>query len=562
MCRCRRCWSATRSTRWWPTPAPAVGTFGHGYTYSWPSAGLRGWRWKPCASTRDDNTIGHVQRVAPRLQAGHAAVCRAPAGGRGPRHRPDRRAGAGRRPEASRKPFDPKRGVGAYFVKRAQAHGLIVRVLGGDIIAFSPPLVITEAEIDELLGKTRPRRWTTRWPGCAAGSDGLRTGAQSMALIEIQPPLQDATPAARRRRSMIVSLDIEAGEFLTLLGPSGSGKTSTLMLLAGFEQPTGGPHPARWPADRAIAGTPARHGRGVPELQPVSAHDGGAERGLSRCRCADCRAATITTQVAAGAGDGAPGPPGRSTSSAAVGRPAAAGGAGAGAGVRAARGADGRAAVGTRQEAARRDAAGDPPPAPHAGCDHGVRHPRPGRGDGHCRTGWPCSTMAVWCSWPRRSSCTTRRPTCSWPASSATTTTWPARPTAAGGLPQTASGLQPAGPARGKLPAAGPATLCVRPEHLRPARDGDPLNRLDATVLDAIHLGDHWRLVFRVGSAGEQRRRRHLVRQAGPRRPSRRAGHRASRWRMAFDPQHAWLFASLSRHPFFNRGESDDDQDQ
>ena len=30
------------------------------------------------------------------------------------------------------------------------------------------------------------------------------------------------------------------GEFLTLLSPSGSGKTTTLMMLAGFEQPTEG----------------------------------------------------------------------------------------------------------------------------------------------------------------------------------------------------------------------------------------------------------------------------------------------------------------------------------
>src|SRR5262252_3441305 len=37
-----------------------------------------------------------------------------------------------------------------------------------------------------------------------------------------------------------LDLDIERGEFLTLLGPSGSGKTTTLMLLAGFEAPTEG----------------------------------------------------------------------------------------------------------------------------------------------------------------------------------------------------------------------------------------------------------------------------------------------------------------------------------
>ncbi|WP_159992394.1 ABC transporter ATP-binding protein [Roseomonas sp. 18066] len=37
-----------------------------------------------------------------------------------------------------------------------------------------------------------------------------------------------------------VSIDIRSGEFLTLLGPSGSGKTTTLMMIAGFEQPSAG----------------------------------------------------------------------------------------------------------------------------------------------------------------------------------------------------------------------------------------------------------------------------------------------------------------------------------
>jgi putative spermidine/putrescine transport system ATP-binding protein len=37
-----------------------------------------------------------------------------------------------------------------------------------------------------------------------------------------------------------LDLDIQRGEFLSLLGPSGSGKTTTLMMLAGFESPTAG----------------------------------------------------------------------------------------------------------------------------------------------------------------------------------------------------------------------------------------------------------------------------------------------------------------------------------
>ena len=70
----------------------------------------------------------------------------------------------------ARKPFDPARGVGNFLAKAAQEHGLIVRVMAGDIIAFSPPLVITEAEIDELLAKfERAMQDTVRWLESPAG---------------------------------------------------------------------------------------------------------------------------------------------------------------------------------------------------------------------------------------------------------------------------------------------------------------------------------------------------------------------------------------------------------
>jgi len=126
-----------------------IGTFGHGYTYSGhPLA---------CAVAletlriyKSDDVIGHVQRVAPRLQAGLQKFAGHPIVGQA---RGLGLIGAIELAEdpAARKPFDPKRGVGAHFVRRAQAHGLIVRVLGGDVIAFSPPLVISEAEIDFML---------------------------------------------------------------------------------------------------------------------------------------------------------------------------------------------------------------------------------------------------------------------------------------------------------------------------------------------------------------------------------------------------------------------------
>jgi len=142
--------------------AASVGTFGHGYTYSGHPVA--------CAVALEtlriyesDRVVEHVQRVAPRLQAGLRKYAGHPIVG-------DVRGlgliGAielAADPKA-RKPFDAARGVGAYLAKAAQNHGLIVRVMAGDIIAFSPPLVITEAEIDELLAKLElAMRDTMRW---------------------------------------------------------------------------------------------------------------------------------------------------------------------------------------------------------------------------------------------------------------------------------------------------------------------------------------------------------------------------------------------------------------
>jgi 4-aminobutyrate--pyruvate transaminase len=53
----------------------------------------------------------------------------------------------------SKRSFDPQHGVGARVVQFAEAEGLIVRSVAGDVLTLSPPLVISETEIDELFDK-------------------------------------------------------------------------------------------------------------------------------------------------------------------------------------------------------------------------------------------------------------------------------------------------------------------------------------------------------------------------------------------------------------------------
>ena len=48
--------------------------------------------------------------------------------------------------------FDPAGSVGTYCFERAQDHGLIIRNLG-EIMAFCPPLIISEAEVDMMFDR-------------------------------------------------------------------------------------------------------------------------------------------------------------------------------------------------------------------------------------------------------------------------------------------------------------------------------------------------------------------------------------------------------------------------
>ena len=127
-----------------------LGIFGHGYTYSsHPVPAAVALETLKIYEERD--IVGAVRKVGPRMQAGIRSYADHPLIG-------DARGigliGAVElvRDKATKQSFEAKAGVAAYLVRRAQHHGAILRNMPGDIVAFSPPLVITEAEIDEMLG--------------------------------------------------------------------------------------------------------------------------------------------------------------------------------------------------------------------------------------------------------------------------------------------------------------------------------------------------------------------------------------------------------------------------
>jgi 4-aminobutyrate--pyruvate transaminase len=125
-----------------------IGTFAHGYTYSGhPVCCAVALESLKIYEERD--IVGLVRQVTPRFQDGLRRFADHPLVGEA--------RGVGLigavelvRDKASKQPFDPKQGVGAFAAARAQEHGLIVRPLG-DSVALCPPLVISEDEIDEMF---------------------------------------------------------------------------------------------------------------------------------------------------------------------------------------------------------------------------------------------------------------------------------------------------------------------------------------------------------------------------------------------------------------------------
>ena len=138
-----------------------VGTFGHGYTYTGhPVAAAVAVETLKIYEERQ--ILNHVRAIAPRLQSGLRSFTDHPLVGEA--------RGVGLigaielvQDKQAHRNFPAKAGVGPYLAKRAEHHGVILRAMGGDTIAFSPPLIISEEDIDAILsafGRALDDTWT------------------------------------------------------------------------------------------------------------------------------------------------------------------------------------------------------------------------------------------------------------------------------------------------------------------------------------------------------------------------------------------------------------------
>jgi 4-aminobutyrate--pyruvate transaminase len=136
-----------------------LGSFSHGFTYAGHPV-TTAVAMETLRIYEEMDMIGHVQRVGPYMQqvlgrfADHPLIGDVRGVGlmTGMEMMADKATG---------KAFDPTLGVGRIADKHARNNGLITRFIG-DRVAFSPPLIITEEEVDKmaaLLQRTLDDTW-------------------------------------------------------------------------------------------------------------------------------------------------------------------------------------------------------------------------------------------------------------------------------------------------------------------------------------------------------------------------------------------------------------------
>ena len=131
--------------------ADTLGIFGHGYTYSaHPVCAAVALRAQQLMQERD--IVGHVRTLAPRFAERVRRMDRFDFIGN------TRAIGLIGAMEfsadpATRRKFNPAVKIAAQAAAAIQEQGVILRALPGDIVGFCPPLVISEAELDDMFDR-------------------------------------------------------------------------------------------------------------------------------------------------------------------------------------------------------------------------------------------------------------------------------------------------------------------------------------------------------------------------------------------------------------------------
>jgi 4-aminobutyrate--pyruvate transaminase len=144
------------------TESKKIGVFGHGFTYGGHpvSAAVA---LKAIEIYARERVVERAAERTPQFQARLSALGRHPLVGEA--------RGLGLigglelvADKTSKRSFAPQHGVGGRAVQFAEAEGLIVRAVLGDVVTLCPPLVISAEEIDELFDRlTRALDKTLDW---------------------------------------------------------------------------------------------------------------------------------------------------------------------------------------------------------------------------------------------------------------------------------------------------------------------------------------------------------------------------------------------------------------
>ena len=147
------------------TESRKIGVFGHGFTYGGHpvSAAVA---LKAIEIYQRDRVFEKAAGLSPQFQKHLAALGEHPLVGEA--------RGVGMiggvelvAEKRSKRSFDPQHGIGARAVQFAEAEGLIVRSVLGDVLTLCPPLVISPTEIDDLFDRLtraldKTHDWVTR----------------------------------------------------------------------------------------------------------------------------------------------------------------------------------------------------------------------------------------------------------------------------------------------------------------------------------------------------------------------------------------------------------------